>query len=202
MTARPKARLQQMNKKPMQHVDQSHPLADEFWLEMRDEYYATFRLPKATPKKAASRTFCFRVEFQPDLYPLKAMLNWAIEKWWSSPVCPGGDADVKVTLKANTLNRNELRWLFARVVDCHVAVETVELEANYTDERSFQDEELEFEIPGAKALRRSLAGLTEYCMSLKCAKERSASAASELMTALRATAIDSKPMEQKKHGAA
>lgn len=56
-------------------------------LALQDKYYAERRLPEATPVGAEDRTFCFRVEFEHDLYPLTHMLRWATETWWSSPFC-------------------------------------------------------------------------------------------------------------------
>lgn len=166
-------------------------LVDDFFLEAQDDYYAKRRLPEPTPAGAEGRTYCFRVEFQGDLFPLRAMLEWAIEKWWSSPLCPMGDADAKVTLKPGALNREELRWLFSRVVDCHVAVETVELEADYTGERRFLDaEELGAKVPGATALEQSLAGMGNYRKAIASVARRAKDAQEEIAQAL-ATMRDS-----------
>jgi hypothetical protein len=101
------------------------------------------------------------------------MLKWATETWWSSPMCPWGDADVKVMLKPDTLSRDEIRWLFARVGDCHVAMETVELERDYSGERKYaREEELEVKVPSAEALKASLAGLADYREALSIADDR------------------------------
>jgi len=68
-------------------------------------------------------TFAFRVELQRDLEPLQALLRWAVEKWWNSPMSPWWDADAKMTLKPNTLTLEEVWWLFDQMADAHVAAE-------------------------------------------------------------------------------
>lgn len=165
--------------------DGRNPLVSEHTLTLQDEYYAKRRLPAATPAGAEDRTYCFRVEFEHDLYPLSHMLKWATETWWSSPICPWGDADVKVTLKPNTLSLDEVRWLFARVGDCHVAMETVELERDYTGERKYaREEELQVKVPGPEALKASLAGLADYREALSIADDRAIDAEVELEVTL------------------
>ncbi|MGE0672762.1 MAG: hypothetical protein AB7O64_06885 [Methylibium sp.] len=160
------------------------PLTDHC-LALQDEYYQERRVPPPTPAGANDCTFCFRVEFEADLFPLNHMLRWATESWWSTPVCPWGDADVKVTLKPNTLTLEEVRWLFDQVVDCHVAVETVELEADYTGERSYRvEQELPMAIPGEAALKASIAGLRDYQRSLEATVDRAANAESHLRLTL------------------
>lgn len=160
------------------------PLTDHC-LALQDEFYRERRLPPSTPGGAESRTLCFRVEFEADLFPLNHMLRWATESWWSTPVCPWGDADVKLTLKPNTLTLKEVRWLFDRIVDCHVAVETVELEADYTGERSFRvDQELAMAVPGEAALKASVEGLRKYQHSLEAATDRAANAEAHVRIAL------------------
>jgi hypothetical protein len=177
--------LQTMNtQEPITRASQN-PLVSEHSLTIQDEYYAKRRLPAATPAGAEDRTYCFRVEFEHDLYPLSHMLKWATETWWSSPICPWGDADVKVTLKPDTLSRNELRWLFARVGDCHVAMETVELERDYSGERKYaKEEELAVKVPSVEALQASLEGLADYRDALSTADERAIDAEVELEFAL------------------
>lgn len=183
------------NNKALQHMNTPEPTAandlytlvtaDE--LARLDEYYAKRRLPAATPAGAEDRTYCFRVEFEHDLSPLSHMLRWATETWWSSPLCPWGDADVKMTLKPNTLSLDELRWLFARVGDCHVALETIELERDYTGERKFlAEEELAVKVPSAEALRASLTGLANYRDALATADERALDAEAEIEVELNA----------------
>lgn len=160
------------------------PLTDHC-LALQDEFYRERRLPPPTPAGAESRTYCFRVEFEADLFPLNHMLRWATESWWSTPVCPWGDADVKLTLKPNTLTLEEVRWLFDRIVDCHVAVETVELEADYTGERSYRvEQELAMAVPGEAALEASVAGLRNYQRSLEAATDRAANAEAHVRLAL------------------
>jgi len=150
-------------------------------LTLQDAYYAERRLPPMTPSEAQDRTYCFRVEFEHDLYPITHMLRWATEAWWSSPVCPWGDADVKVTLKPDTLTTDELRWLLARIGNCHVAVETVELERNYSGDRRHQTEEdLPMTVPSTAALKASMAGLANYRESLSAATETALEAEAEL----------------------
>ena len=164
---------------------EQNTLVSEHVLTLQDEYYAKRRLPAATPAGAADRTYCFRVEFEHDLYPLSHMLKWAAETWWSSPICPWGDADVKVTLKPDTLSHDEIRWLFARVGDCHVAMETVELERDYTGERKYaREEELGVKVPSPAALKASLAGLADYRDALRIADDRAIGAEVELEVAL------------------
>lgn len=159
--------------------------ADE--LARQDEYYAKRRLPEATPAGAEDRTYCFRVEFEHDLYPLSHMLKWATETWWSSPLCPWGDADVKMTMKPGSLTCEEIRWLFARVGDCHVAFETIELERDYTGERKYaREDDLEVEVPSAEALKASLAGLAEFRDALAVADERALDAEAEIEVELNA----------------
>lgn len=166
--------------------------ADE--LARLDEYYAKRRLPAATPAGAEDRTYCFRVEFEHDLYPLSHMLRWATETWWSSPLCPWGDADVKMTLKPDTLSLDELRWLFARVGDCHVPLETVELERDYTGERKYlAEEELAVKVPSAEALRASLTGLADYRDALAFADERALDAEAEIEVELNAMGFAEHP---------
>lgn len=165
--------------------DGRNTLVSEQTLTLQDEYYAKRRLPAATPAGAEYRTYCFRVEFEHDLYPLSHMLKWATETWWSSPICPWGDADVKVTLKPDTLSRDEIRWLFARVGDCHVAMETVELERDYTGERKYaREEELQVKVPSPEALKASLAGLADYREALSIADDRAIDAEVELEVTL------------------
>lgn len=155
-------------------------------LALQDNYYAERRLPEPTLVGAEDRTFCFRVEFEHDLYPLTYMLRWAAETWWSSPFCPWGDADAKVTLKPDTLMLDELRWLFARVGDCHVALETVELERDYTGERKYaREDDLAAKIPNVATLKASLAGLAEYRDALSSADDRAHDAAAQLEVALK-----------------
>lgn len=157
--------------------------ADE--LARLDEYYAKRRLPEATPVGAEDRTFCFRVEFEHDLFPLSHMLRWATETWWSSPLCPWGDADVKMTLKPDTLTLAEVRWLLARVVDCHVALETVELERDYTGNRKYSHEnDLDVKVPRSEALMASVAGLAHYRDALSIAEERALDAEAEIESEL------------------
>jgi hypothetical protein len=154
-------------------------------LARQDEYYQQRRVPEPTPAGAEERTLCFRVEFEADLFPLTHMLRWATQEWWSTPVCPWGDADVKVTLKPNTLTLEEVRWLFDQVVDCHVAVETVELEADYTGERSYRVEnDLPMTAPDETALEASIAGLRNYQRSLEAATERAANAEAHMRLTL------------------
>lgn len=166
-----------MDNKTNAVASNKQPLVTEAWLAIQDEHYAKRRLPEPTPAGAEDRTYCFRVEFEHDLYPLSHMLKWATETWWSSPICPWGDADVKVTLKPNPLTLEEIRWLFDHVGDCHVAVETVELEANYTGERTYRtEEELEMKVPSVAALEASLGGLNDYRDALASNDERAADA--------------------------
>ncbi|HSI49174.1 MAG TPA: hypothetical protein VLA61_12955 [Ideonella sp.] len=174
-----------MNHKTDSDSSNKQPLVTNSWLDRQDEYYAKRRLPEPTPDGAEDRTYCFRVEFEHDLYPLSHMLRWATETWWSSPICPWGDADVKVTLKQDTLSRDELRWLFARVGDCHVAMETVELERDYSGERKYaREEDLEVKVPSPEALKASLAGLADYREALSIADDRAIGAEVELEVAL------------------
>lgn len=162
----------------------SHLVSDS-WLARQDEYYAEHRLPEPTHKGAADRTFCFRVEFSHDLLPLKWMLNWAIEKWWSSPVCPLGDADAKMTLKPNTLTLEEIRWLFDQVGDCHVAVQTVALDADYTGERTYLEaDEMGAQAPNLRTLKKCLAGVEEWREGLSANADRAFEAELQLEAAI------------------
>lgn len=132
-------------------------------LDEMDKYHAKSREAYPTVPGTEGRTFEFRVEFAHDIAPLAALVGWAAETWWQSPVCPWGDADVKMTLKPNTLTLEELRWLFGQVVDCHVAMETLELSGNYTGDRRYQDEyELAAVVPTAENISQAIAGLREY----------------------------------------
>lgn len=177
--------LQTMNTQESTTSAEQNTLVSAHTLTLQDEYYAQRRLPEATPVGAEDRTYCFRVEFEHDLYPLSHMLKWATETWWSSPVCPWGDADVKVTLKPDTLSGDELRWLLARVGDCHVAMETVELERDYSGERKYaREEELEVKVPSPGSLKASLAGLADYREALSIADDRAIGAEVELEVAL------------------
>lgn len=160
------------------------PLTDTC-LARQDEYYQQRRVPGPTPAGTENRTLCFRVEFESDLFPINHMLRWAADEWWSTPVCPWGDADVKVTLKPNTLTLKEVRWLLDQVVDCHVAVETVELEADYTGERSYRvEKDLPMAPPGKAALKASIAGLRDYQRSLEAAVDRAANAEAHIRLSL------------------
>jgi len=164
----------------------SHIVSDG-WLAIQDEFYATRRLPEPTPEGAEDRTYCFRVEFSHDLLPLRWMLNWAIEKWWSSPVCPGGDADAKVTLKPGALSLKEIRWLFDKVADCHVAVQTVALEDDYTGERTYLEaDEMGAKVPRASTLRKCLEGLAEWREGLAANADRAIEAEVEIEFAIEA----------------
>jgi len=158
----------------------SHIVSDA-WLAIQDEFYAKHRLPEPTPEGAEDRTYCFRVEFDHDLLPLRWMLNWAIEKWWASPVCPGGDADAKVTLKPSALSLEEIRWLFDKVADCHVAVQTVALEDDYTGERTYLEAgEMGATAPGIPALKKCMEGLAEWREGLSANADRAIEAEVEL----------------------
>jgi len=179
--------IQAMNTKKTITPAGQNSLVSEHSLTLQDEYYAKRRLPAATPAGAEDRTYCFRVEFEHDLYPLSHMLRWATETWWSSPLCPWGDADVKMTLKPDTLALDEIRWLLACVTDFHVAVETVELERNYTGNRKYRTEqELAVKVPTIAALKASLAGLADYRDALAIADERALEAEAELEVELNA----------------
>ena len=142
-------------------------------LDEMDKYYAKSREADPTMPGTEDRTFEFRVEFAHDIAPLAALVGWAVETWWQSPVCPWGDADVKMTLRPNTLTTEELRWLFGQVVDCHVAMETLEPSVNYTGDRRYQDEyELAAVVPTPENLSRAIAGLREYMDCLDNSRER------------------------------
>lgn len=158
--------------------DVTDSAASDPYLTAQDDAYQKHRLPYPTAAGTAHRTFQFRVEFDHDLRPLRAMLGWAIEQWWSSPLCPWGDADAKFTLKPNTLSLNEVRWLFAQVGDCHVAMETIELAENYTGERRYMDEyELGVVCPSRATLHHAVGGLYDYIESLELTAERASDAA-------------------------
>ena len=159
----------------------NQPAVSNLTLKRQDEFYAEHRLPEPTAAGTEGRTYCFRVEFQHDIWPLKSMLGWAIEKWWSSPMCPWGDADVKVTLKPNTLTLEEVQWLFDKVGDCHVAMQTVALEMNYTADRSYLDaDEMGAKVPNALALKSCLEGLAEWRDALSASDDRAIGAEIEL----------------------
>lgn len=128
-----------------------------------DKYYAKAREAHPTMPGTEDRTFKLRVEFAHDIAPLAALVGWAAETWWQSPDCPWGDVDVKMTLEPDTLTVDELRWLFVRVVDGHVAMETVELSFNYTGDRRYRDEyELTAILPTPENLNQAIGGLREY----------------------------------------
>lgn len=157
--------------------DVSDSTASAPYLTAQDDAYQKHRLPYVTTPGTAHRTFQFRVEFDHDLLQLRAMLGWATETWWSSPICPWGDADAKFTLKPNTLSLDELRWLFAQVGDCHVAMETIELTENYTGERRYMDEyELGAVCPSRASLHHAVGGLYDYIESLELTAERASDA--------------------------
>jgi len=159
----------------------NHPSVHDQTLQRQDEFYAERRLPKPTAPGTEGRTYCFRVEFEHDLWPLKSMLGWAIEKWWSSPVCPYGDADIKMTLKPNTLALEEIQWLFDKVGDCHVAMQTVALENNYTGDRSYLDaDEMGATVPSALALKSCLEGLAAWRDAIAANDDRAIGAEVEL----------------------
>lgn len=173
--------IKTMTTKKTTTLASKNTLVSKRTLTFQDKYYAERRLPKPTPPGAEDRTYCFRVEFEHDLYPLSHMLRWATETWWSSPLCPTCDADVKMTLKPDTLTLDEIRWLLACVTDCHVAVETVELEREYTGKRKYRTEqELPVKVPTIAALKASLAGLANYRDALAIADERAIDAEVEL----------------------
>lgn len=53
---------------------------------------------------------------------------WASQTW-------GSDTEVQFTLKKNGPNLQEVRWLIDKLVDCHVAAESVNIADQYTGER-------------------------------------------------------------------
>ena len=131
----------------------------------QDSLYFRNRLPFATKPGAEGRTFCFRVEFEKDIVPLTALIEWAIEEGWQSRE-GGGDTEVKVTLREGTLTIDEVRWLFDTIADCHVAVQTLALAHEYTGKRSYKEAcNMGAAPPEGQALRLSIAGageLVEY----------------------------------------
>lgn len=143
------------------------------FLEMQDQNYASRRLPYKTQPGTENRTFLFRVEGVGDLAPLQAVLGWAVETWWSSPMSPYGDADVKMTLREDALTLEEVRLLMDLVDDAHVAVETVALEASYLGIRRYKSaEELGAKVPSLHALRQASEGLSEHAQALEMMQRR------------------------------
>jgi len=127
----------------------------------QDALYFRSRLPYATKPGAEDRTFRFRVEFEKDIVPLSALINWAVEEGWQSRE-GGADIQVKVTLREGTLTLGEMRWLFDTIADCHVAVQTLSLANEYTGERSYQEAvEMGATPPKGEALGKAMAGVDE-----------------------------------------
>lgn len=160
-------------------------IVDDFWLAMQDDCYAKHRLPAPTPEGAEDRTYCFRVECEPDLWPLKAMLNGVVEKWWQTPLSPLGDANVKVTLKPSTLTLDEIRWLFGKVGDCHAAVQTIALEKDYSGALTYREaDEMGATSPRISALRQCIAGLNRWRDVIAAHDDRAIGAVIELANEL------------------
>ena len=66
---------------------------------------------------------------------------WASQTW-------GSDTEVQFTLKKNGPNLQEVRWLIDKLVDCHVAAESVNIADQYTGERlSFKVYESQMSAP-------------------------------------------------------
>jgi hypothetical protein len=127
----------------------------------QDTMYFRRRLPYATKPGSEHRTFRFRVEFEKDLVPLFALVGWAAESAWQS-VDSGMDTEAKFTLREDTLTLDEVRWLFDRIIDCHVAVQTLSVASEYTGERSFEEaDDMGAKPPKGEALKSSLDGLNE-----------------------------------------
>jgi len=127
----------------------------------QDVHYLRHRRPYVTKLGTEERTFRCRAEFEKDVKSLFGIIHWAIESAWSSQ--EGRlDTELKFTLKPKTLSIDDVRWLFGRIEDCHVPVETLALESEYTGERSWLDaEEMGATQPGDEAIRQCAGCLAD-----------------------------------------
>lgn len=127
----------------------------------QDIEHLRHRRPYATVPGSESRTFRCRAEFQHDVKTLLTIIHWATESAWSSQEGPL-DTEVKFTLRPDTLSIDEVRWLFGRIVDGHVPLQTLALESEYTGERSWLDAgEMGAKQPSTDALRASFNCLAD-----------------------------------------
>jgi hypothetical protein len=93
---------------------------------------------------------------------------WASQNW-------ALDTDVQFIIGMGGPTLREVRWLFDKITDCHVATDTVQLDANYTGERLFQH------IQGSSidtTMTRPSAGMLELSIeTLKIRRDLAANAA-------------------------
>jgi hypothetical protein len=151
------------------------------FLEAQDRLYTAQRAPFKTEPEKEGRTFVFRVSTLGELAPLQAMLDWAVETWWNSPMSPCGDADVKVTLKPDTLKLEELRFLMGLLEGSERAVQTLAVSSDYSGIcLHIPAELLGTKVPGSPALRCASEGLAQYCIGLE-QQARRAQRADELI---------------------
>jgi hypothetical protein len=80
---------------------------------------------------------------------------WASQTW-------GSDTEVQFTLKKNGPNLQEVRWLIDKLVDCHVASESLDIADHYTGQRlSFRVYESQMSAPSRGIIGTAMRALNQ-----------------------------------------